>query len=83
MCQKDFTGYHIVRADKLSYDDLMIGFCGAPERERVEKLATRDKLMKVFEAAKAAAAVKTKGMIFKGRGRERESERERCPSCRP
>lgn len=43
----------------------MIGFCGAPEKERVEKLATRDKMMKVFEAAKAATAVKTKGIIFK------------------
>lgn len=75
LCQMDFTLYHRARPDKLSYDDLMIGFCGIPEREGVEKLATRHKVMKVFEAAKTAAALKNKGVgIQRERAREKQTE---------
>lgn len=42
----------------------MICFCGAPERETPEKLAVRDKMMRVFEAEKAQGRAATKGMIF-------------------
>lgn len=52
MFLKDFTGFHRARPDKLSFDDLMIRFCAAPEREKEEKPATRDGMMKVFEAEK-------------------------------
>ena len=73
--------------DKLSRDDLMICFSGAPEREthreresEREREATTDKMMKVFEAAKAAARVITKGMIFM---KESRGERGGGPGSRP
>lgn len=62
--QTNFTGSHRVRAEKLSCDSFMRHFFGAPENERPEKPVTRDKTMKVFEAAKASATVITKRAIF-------------------
>lgn len=52
--------------DKLSFDDLMIRSCGAPERERAQRRAYEThKWWKFFEEEKKARAREvTKGMIF-------------------
>lgn len=52
--------------DKLSFDDLMIRSCGAPERERAQSCASdTHKWWKFFEEEKKARAREvTKGMIF-------------------
>lgn len=57
----------------------MICFCAAPERETQEKLAMRDKMMRVFEAEKAQGRAAPKGKIFMSVEGSEGSEEVRVP----
>lgn len=84
MCQKGFIGCHGARPDKLSFDDLMIRFCGAPEREkeRGERERLRDKMMKVFEASRGTSRSNNKGNDIHERVKRRERTRPKIQALR-
>lgn len=84
MCQKGFIGCHGARPDKLRFDDLMIRFCGAPEREkeRGERERLRDKMMKVFEASRGTSRRNNKGNDIHERVKRRERTRPKIQALR-
>lgn len=51
-------------------------------RARGEERSAKDKMMKVFEAAKAAAAAETKGMMFRQGERQRGGETPKLEALR-